>query len=72
VERRRETALALDLAQYLRAYDPGDRWIADELALPSTMPDAEVAARIGRKETAVRAKRAKLGIRSARETAKSA
>jgi hypothetical protein len=67
VERRRQSALALDLGQYLRAYDPGDRWTAEELALLGTMPDAEVAAQIGRKETAVRSKRSKLGIRSARD-----
>jgi hypothetical protein len=67
VERRRETALALDLGQHLRAYDPGDRWTAEELALLGTMPDAAVAARIGRKETAVRAKRSKLVIHWARD-----
>jgi hypothetical protein len=41
--------------------------IADELALLGTLPDAEVAARIGRTETAVHTKRSKLGIRSARD-----
>jgi hypothetical protein len=67
VERQRETALALDLGQYLRAYDPGDRWTAEELAVLGTLPDAEVGARIGRTETAVRTKRSKHGIRSARD-----
>jgi hypothetical protein len=67
VERRRQTALALDLVQYLRAWDPGGHWTAEEVALLGTLPDAEVAARIGRKETAVRAQPAKFDIRSIRD-----
>jgi hypothetical protein len=65
VEQRRQQALRLNLAQYLRAYDPGDRWTQEEFAFLGTLPDAEVAARIGRTETAVRTKRIRRGIPSA-------
>jgi hypothetical protein len=39
-------------------------WTADQLALLGTMPDGELAARIGRTEGAVRVQRSRLGIRT--------
>jgi len=65
VEQRRQTARALDLVRHLEAARQERAWPADQLALLKTMPDAEVAERTGRKESAVRVKRAKLGSRSA-------
>jgi hypothetical protein len=60
-ERRRYTARELNLGQYL---DPahGAGWTTAELRLLGEVPDAEVAARTGRSENAVRVKRTKLGI----------
>jgi hypothetical protein len=55
VERRRQTAKALGLRPVQR---PGGRpWTAEELAELGTVPDGELAARIGRTETAVRVMR---------------
>jgi hypothetical protein len=58
----RETAKRLDLGPTLiRGYhDPW--WTDEELALRGTLPDAEVAARIGRTVQAVRVKRQRAGI----------
>jgi hypothetical protein len=66
VERRRRMARALNLGQYL---DPahGQGWSKAELRLLGKVSDAEVAARTGRSENAVRQKRNKLGIPSARD-----
>jgi hypothetical protein len=64
VEQRRRSALALNLAQYMHRVERPDRWTPEELALVGTLPDAEVAARIGRTESAVRTKRARRGFRS--------
>jgi hypothetical protein len=60
VERRRQTARE-------RGFRPGDRWgdrrwTQEQQALLGTLSDAEVAARIGRTEAAVRAKRLRLQI----------
>jgi hypothetical protein len=45
---------------------PGGRiWPAEHLALLGTLPDAEIAARIGRTETAVRVRRARLKLPTA-------
>jgi hypothetical protein len=60
VERRRQTALRLGLR-------PGERWgergwTREQLALLGTASDADVAAKIGRTETAVRVMRSRLGI----------
>src|SRR5262249_12918398 len=60
VERRRRTALELGLRP-----PPGSGmqvWTAKELALLGTVPDGELAARIGRTEKAVTVKRLKRGI----------
>ena len=55
VERRRQTAKALGLRPPQR---PGGRpWTQKELDLLGTVPHGELAARIGRTETAVRVKR---------------
>jgi hypothetical protein len=40
-------------------------WTPEQLALLGQLPDAEVAAKIGRTEKAVRVKRLKLGIATA-------
>jgi hypothetical protein len=60
VERRRRTALELGLRP------PGPPaevlWTAEELALLSTMPDEDVAAKIGRTAEGVRVKRSRCGI----------
>ena len=63
VERRRRTALELGLRPRQR---PGGRpWTETELALLGTAPDAEVAARVGRTEAAVRVMRTRLGLPTA-------
>jgi hypothetical protein len=60
VERRRRTALELGL----RPPSPPAEvlWTAEELALLGTMPDEDVAARIGRTATGVRVKRSRCRI----------
>jgi len=63
VERRRRTAVELDLGRFLRPgcnYRPW--WTGHEVALLGKLPDEEVAARIGRTPNAVRVKRKKLGV----------
>jgi hypothetical protein len=69
VERRRRTARALNLGQYL---DPahGQGWTQDELRLLGKLPDAGVAARTGRSANAVRVKRTRLGIPTVRDRRK--
>jgi hypothetical protein len=57
VERRRQTAKALGLRPK-QSYTGGRPWTAEELALLGTVPDGELAAQIGRTETAVRVRRA--------------
>jgi hypothetical protein len=57
VERRRRTALELGLRPPAEVL-----WTAEELALLGTMPDEDVAARIGRTATGVRVKRSRCGI----------
>ena len=65
VERRRRTATELGLRPPQR---PGGRpWTKKELGLLGTAPDAELAARFGRTETAVRVMRLRRGIPSARD-----
>jgi hypothetical protein len=62
VERRRQTARALNLGRHLHKGYHGPRWSDADLALLGTAPDAEVAARVGRSAQAVRIKRSRLGI----------
>jgi hypothetical protein len=64
-EPRRQTALALNLGRPLPAGYHGPWWTKKELALLGTMPDGEVAGRIGRTNGAVRVMRTKLGIPTA-------
>ena len=45
----------------------GRAWTDSELALLGTVPDDELATRIGRTETAVQAMRARRGIRTAKD-----
>lgn len=56
IERRRQTAIALNLKQYLR---PGGKnpWTVEQLALLHDHSDEEVAALTGRSVTAIRVKR---------------
>jgi hypothetical protein len=65
VERRRQTALALALGRHLQPGYHGPWWTTMELALLGTMPDGELAARIGRTLGAVRVMRTRLGIPTA-------
>jgi hypothetical protein len=65
VAQRQRTARELDRAQYLEAARRKRGWPGEHLALLGAMPDAEVAERTSRNESAVRVKRCKLGIRSA-------
>jgi hypothetical protein len=62
VERRRRTALALDLGRYLHKGYHGPRWSDADLALLGTLTDDEVARRTGRSWNAVRQKRQERGI----------
>jgi hypothetical protein len=61
VERRRRTALELGL-QPLPQRPGGRPWTRQELKLLGKMPDAELAARIGRTRNAVRVMRGRLGL----------
>jgi len=71
-EQRRQTAVRLDLGKHLlpHAGYHGPRWTAEELALLSTLPDEDVAARIGRTALAVSIMRRRLGIPNARDRRK--
>jgi hypothetical protein len=62
VERRRQTALEMDLGQYLHKGYHGPWWTAKELTLLGELPDDEVAAKVGRTPGAVRSQRQLLGI----------
>jgi hypothetical protein len=62
---RRRNALRLNLGRHLRRDTNGRQWTPAEDAMLGTLPDDEVAKRIGRKPSAVRVRRAKLGIPSA-------
>jgi hypothetical protein len=64
-EIRRQNNRTRNLKQYLRLGYHGPWWTLKELALLGTMPDAEVAARLGRTTGAVRCRRTELGIASA-------
>jgi hypothetical protein len=62
VERRRQTAIELDLGRNLRPRPGGRPWTAEELGDLGTAPDAELAQRFGRTEQAIRIQRDRLGI----------
>jgi hypothetical protein len=64
-ERRRQTNRDRNLKQYLQTGYHGEWWKPEELALLGTLPDAEVAAQIGRTLVAVRCQRTLRGIPSA-------
>jgi hypothetical protein len=64
VERRRRTALELGLRPR-PGHINGRPWTRKEKALLGTMPDGELAARIGRTAEAVRIMRGRLGIATA-------
>jgi hypothetical protein len=61
VERRRRTALRLNLARYFKTGYHGPWWTKAELALLGRVPDEQVARRTGRTVAAVRRKRETLG-----------
>jgi hypothetical protein len=61
VERRRRTALRLNLARYFQTGYHGPWWTQAEVALLGKVPDEEVARRTGRTPRAVRQKREMLG-----------
>jgi hypothetical protein len=60
--RRSRTNRELDLKRHLHPGYHGPRWTVEELALLGTLPDDEVAARIGKTPSAVRQKSEQLGI----------
>jgi hypothetical protein len=60
--RRSRTNREKDLKRHLHPGYHGPRWTPQELALLGTLPDEEVAARIGKTPGAVRQKREELGI----------
>ena len=56
MERRRQTAIALNLGRNIKPGYRGRLWTPEELQALGTKPDIEVAARIGRTPSAVAAK----------------
>jgi hypothetical protein len=60
-EARRQTALRLNLGQFVGKGNPLTLWTCKELALLGTMSDDEVAQRTGRSVNAVRQKRQEMG-----------
>jgi hypothetical protein len=60
VERRRRTALELNLGRFLREAYHESRWTKAEVRLLGKVPDAELAHRTGRTVDAVRQKREQL------------
>jgi hypothetical protein len=70
VELRRQNARRLNLARHIQLCPrPGGSrpWTAQERAQLGTMPDDELAVKIGRPENVVRVQRAKLGIPTYRD-----
>jgi hypothetical protein len=61
-ERCRQTARRLNIGQRLQPGYHGPRWTLAEVQLLGTLPDAEVASRVGKSRDAVRRKRSKHGI----------
>jgi hypothetical protein len=68
VERRRRTALELNLGRMLQPGYHGARWTEEQLGLPGTMTDEEVAQEIERSTSAVRVMRTRLGIPTVRDS----
>jgi hypothetical protein len=66
VKIRQRNALALDLGKHLVPGGGRPLWTEKEVRLLGTAPDEEIAARLGRTTNAIRVKRTKLGIRTAR------
>jgi hypothetical protein len=62
IEQRRQQALDMNLAQYLRNAHHEDRWTEAEMALLGTKLDEEVVKKNRRTVQAVRLKRVRLGI----------
>jgi hypothetical protein len=62
VERRRRTAIDEGLDRNLVLGYDGPRWTAGQIRLLGTMPDDELAAKVGRSANAVRVMRTRLGI----------
>ena len=67
VERRRRTALEMGLGAHLRPGYHGPWWTQEEKALLGTDTDEAVGLRVGRSTQAVRIKRTRLGIPTARD-----
>jgi hypothetical protein len=61
-ERCRERSKRLNSARHLKAGYHGPWWTPEERALLGTLPDKEIAQRIGKSRDAVRRKRYKMGI----------
>jgi hypothetical protein len=66
-EVKRRNARRLNLGQHLKTGYHGPHWTEAELQLLGRLPDADVAAIAGRTVTAVRIRRTKLGIPTARD-----
>jgi hypothetical protein len=66
-DRMSERAKRLNLISFAQAKPARPSWTQAELGLLGKMPDATVAKRIGRTESAVRVKRSMLGILSAQD-----
>jgi hypothetical protein len=62
VERRRQTALRLNLGRNLAKGCHGPRWTKAQLRMLGRLPDEEVARRTGRTHEGARSKRQALGV----------
>jgi hypothetical protein len=62
IEGRRQTGLALNLAQHLRTGYHGPRWTWAQLRLLGKARDDAVVAKVGRTPNAMRLMRGRLGI----------
>jgi hypothetical protein len=61
-DQRRRRAVELNLARHLKTGYHGLRWTAQEVSLLGSLPDAEIAQRVGRTVAAVRQKREELRL----------
>jgi len=64
---RSRRAQRLGLVTYVRSRSARRPWAPEELTLLGTLPDVELAVRLGRTPSAVRGVRAKRGIPTARD-----